>query len=132
MSYKLSLDAKKIENKKFDLAPVGYPPNDVNIFLDLVISDYQEIEKNQKMYEKKIIVLTEKLQEIEKTSQQLKDENEALKKQIQEMKPDRGTSHIELLKRVGQNEDAISKIVGNINQGFETISKQIKKIIEDK
>ena len=132
MSYKLSLDAKNIEEKEFDLVPNGYPPAEVDQFLDLVISDYKEITTHQQRYEKEISNLNDQLKTKTHTEQQLKTENEILKKQIEEMKPERGSTYIELLKRVGQNEDAIGKINKSINQNFQKINKALQKIIEDK
>ena len=132
MSYKLSLDTKNIEDKEFDIVPNGYPPADVDQFLDLVISDYKEITTHKQRYEKEISNLNDQLKTKTHTEQQLKTENEILKKQIEEMKPERGSTYIELLKRVGQNEDAIGKINKSINQNFQKINKALQKIIEDK
>ncbi|MBP5694940.1 MAG: DivIVA domain-containing protein [Bacilli bacterium] len=67
---KLILSSKEILNKKFKANQKGYDPDDVDAFLDKVLEDYKQVEKENSSYEAKIT--------------ELKRENESLKTKLRE------------------------------------------------
>ena len=106
MDNKLSFTSQELLNKKFNTAPKGYHPLEVDTVLDKIIEDYKQIEKNSSS--------PMDLDKIAKELEELKNENEQLKSELQKEKnkwkyisKDHKDIHIdnyELLQRIGKLE----------------------------
>jgi DivIVA domain-containing protein len=106
MAAKLNLSPQKIYDKEFHKESIGgYSPEEVDAFLDQVIEDYET-------YQKALISLKKKADELEKT-------NGALRAKVIELEGKEkaradsqdplayGAENVELLKRISNLENAV-------------------------
>ena len=98
----LKLNAEKIYNKEFSVEFKGYSPKEIDSYLDVVIKDYQIMDK-----------ITEELFD---ENRRLKYEIATLEAEIIELKAsnkmageNRGVSNIDILRRLSRLEDIILK-----------------------
>lgn len=97
------LNANKILDKEFHIDLKGYSPQEVDEFLDMVISDYQ-------LYDETIQELGKQLRAYENQIDQLKEEINQLRSQgdqtVQEVA---SSSQIDILKRLSRLEYEVFK-----------------------
>lgn len=112
MDLKLELSAKKIVDKEFQGKKMGYDPLEVDQFLDMVITDYNQIEKyvtemKTLLYEmqKTCKIYKERLENAEVNNEILSDKL----KNISENDSDVSLSNIDLLKRISLLEQTLYK-----------------------
>ena len=98
----LKLNAEKIYNKEFSIEFKGYSPKEIDSYLDVVIKDYQIIDK-----------ITE---ELFHENRRLKYEVATLEAEIIELKASlkiseetKGVSNIDLIRRLSRLEEIILK-----------------------
>lgn len=117
MPLKMMLDSSKIYHKKFESNKPGYDALQVDSFLDIVIKDYESIEKyllsvddTVNSLENRITMLNEELTKVEA-------ENANLKARLGNIKENQDTSlnNLELLKRISKLEKALSNAGINPN-----------------
>lgn len=101
MENKFKLHAEDVLNKQFNIDFKGYSSSEVDEFLDMVISDYQE-------YDEKIRLLGERLQEYERQVSALRAKVVELEgKQGNSAEPLSQPGNIDILKRLTRLENEI-------------------------
>lgn len=108
MANKIQLSPKKILNKQFQIDFKGYSANEVDYFLDIVVSDYETFAD----------MLNESYEQIEN----LQKENQALKMKLKQLEKeqliqqdniksmeDNLSANIDLLKRISNLEKEVYK-----------------------
>lgn len=101
MEKKFKLSVEDVLNKQFNIDFKGYSSSEVDEFLDLVISDYQE-------YEEMIRTLGERLQEYERHNAALKAKLAELEGKVEvngEVSAQQG--NLDILKRLSRLESEI-------------------------
>jgi len=106
MPLKLVLNSEEILNKVFKGSARGYDALAVDQFLDVILKDYQLIEKNVLIQEKEFNDLKNSLQNLETQIRNLEVENGKLKTRLSNIKEnDVVTSeNINLIKRINKLE----------------------------
>lgn len=117
MPIKLNLDSQTIYNKEFAGNKAGYDSLQVDTFLDIVIKDYQEIEKYISCQKDDASLLGEKIKLLTSQLSKVEAENALLRKKIDGINLNQDTSlnNLELLKRISSLEKALSKAGINPN-----------------
>ena len=112
MDLKLKLNSQKLIDKEFKGKKPGYDPLEVDVFLDVVISDYLEIEKYIAETKNTIVelertcrVYKERLDNVEVQKEILSDKL----KNISENDGNVSLSNIDLLKKISLLEQALFK-----------------------
>lgn len=98
----LKLSAEEIYNKEFSIEFKGYSPKEIDSYLDLVIKDYQVINK----------VTNDLFEENRKLKYEiatLEAEIIELKAQLKVSDDSKGVSSVDILKRLSRLEDIILK-----------------------
>ncbi len=98
------LTAQHILEKEFRVDTKGYRMNEVDVFLDAVISDY-------KFFEEKISMLVEELKSERVKVTKLINENERLKSRLElaSSSNEQSSSSLDLIKRVSELEKYVYK-----------------------
>ena len=106
MAPKLTKTSQEILEKKFDGAPRGYNPLQVDEFLDSIIKDYLIIESNVLANKEDIDKLKEQVAKLKEDKQKLEIELGKYKERFANLKPsDNVTSdNLELLKKINRYE----------------------------
>ena len=101
-SDKIYLTPQEILDKEFKIDAIGYRPQEVDKYLDMVIRDYTEFINIIKRNEKEIRDLTE-------DNSKLKVEIRSLREQLvaSESSNNSGTSNVDLLRRISQLEKVV-------------------------
>lgn len=117
MALKLVLDSKKIYEKTFQGNKPGYDALQVDQFLDVVIKDYQEMERFVEENEKDISNLTTIKNNLANQVTQLQVENSLLKEKLAAFKgnEDANINNIDYLKKISKLEHALYKLGVNPN-----------------
>ncbi len=100
---KILLTAKDILEKDFKVDARGYRPQEVDKFLDLIISDYTEFNALLKKQEKEIRALTE-------DNIRLKQEYNRLRSRLEAASDEgsgKATNNVDLLRRISQLEKVV-------------------------
>lgn len=100
MESRFNLNAEALLNKQFNVDFKGYSAIEVDQFLDLIISDYQE-------YDALIENLGARLQAAEKMINDLKAQNIALEAKVQMEEKPVVVDHVDILKRLTNLENAV-------------------------
>lgn len=111
MEAKIALSPKKIMNKEFKVDFKGYNADEVDLFLDMVIKDYESFaallndsyDKIEK-YETTILELKRKITQLEKEKAMQEDNVHALEENI--------STNVDILKRLS----LLEKVVFNQNR----------------
>ncbi len=98
------LTAQHILEKEFRVDTKGYRMNEVDVFLDAVISDY-------KFFEEKLNILTEELRNEKVKLTKLINENERLKSRLELASSgnENSSTSLDLIKRVSELEKYVYK-----------------------
>lgn len=108
---KLALTSQQLLLKVFPEAIYGYDPLGVDEFLDLVINDYKEVEKNHLLTKSEMMLLNSRLEKLRGENENLLVENKSLKKRLDGIK-DSDTpnkNNIDLIKRIRKLENFLWK-----------------------
>lgn len=97
---KIYLTAKDILEKEFKIDTRGYRPQEVDKFLDIIISDYTE-------YNKIIKRLETELRTIMTENERLKKEVRELRSQIEMASNAKGVTNVDILKRLSELEKIV-------------------------
>ena len=100
---KISLTPQDILDKEFKIDARGYRPQEVDKFLDLIISDYNEFINEIKRLRKDVTLLTD-------DNTKLKNELRRIKANIQAAEgsvPSNSVSNVDLLRRLSQLEKVV-------------------------
>lgn len=101
---KIQLTPNEILEQDFTIDVRGFRPQEVDEFLDRVISDYNEFNKHIKRQEKEIRLLTEENSKLKQELRRLKSVIAAADNGSQ---PSRSTNNVDLLKRISQLEKVV-------------------------
>ncbi len=97
---KIYLTTKDILEKEFKIDTRGYRPQEVDKFLDIIISDYSE-------YNKIIKRLDTELRTIMTENERLKKEVRELRSQIEMASNAKGVTNVDILKRLSELEKIV-------------------------
>ena len=97
---KIYLTTKDILEKEFKIDTRGYRPQEVDKFLDIIISDYTE-------YNKIIKRLDTELRTIMAENERLKKEVRELRSQIEMASNAKGVTNVDILKRLSELEKIV-------------------------
>ena len=97
---KIYLTTKDILEKEFKIDTRGYRPQEVDKFLDIIISDYTE-------YNKIIKRLETELRTIMTENERLKKEVRELRSQIEMASNAKGVTNVDILKRLSELEKIV-------------------------
>ncbi len=97
---KIYLTTKDILEKEFKIDTRGYRPQEVDKFLDIIISDYTE-------YNKIIKRLDTELRAIMTENERLKKEVRELRSQIEMASNAKGVTNVDILKRLSELEKIV-------------------------
>ena len=97
---KIYLTTKDILEKEFKIDTRGYRPQEVDKFLDIIISDYTE-------YNKIIKRLDTELRAIMTENERLKKEVRELRSQIEMASNSKGVTNVDILKRLSELEKIV-------------------------
>ena len=97
---KIYLTTKDILEKEFKIDTRGYRPQEVDKFLDIIISDYTE-------YNKIIKRLDTELRAIMTENESLKKEVRELRSQIEMASNAKGVTNVDILKRLSELEKIV-------------------------
>lgn len=97
---KIYLTTKDILEKEFKIDTRGYRPQEVDKFLDIIISDYTE-------YNKIIKRLDTELRTIMTENERLKKEVRELRSQIEMASNAKGVTNVDILKRLSELEKIV-------------------------
>ncbi len=100
MEERISLTTKDILEKEFKIDARGYRPQEVDKFLDVVISDYTQYEKLLSRYE------TE-LKSLMNENSKLKAEIRNLKSTLSVAENNKGVTNVDILRRLGELEKIV-------------------------
>lgn len=114
---KLTLDSKTIYNKVFQGNKSGYDALQVDQFLDIIIKDYQEIEKFTLDIQIKMETLEQDVTTLNEQVKVLQAENTTLKEKLRDFQEnkDANINNIDYLKRISKLENALYKVGINPN-----------------
>lgn len=117
MEIKLRLDANRIYHKEFTGTKPGYDAMQVDTFLDIVMNDYQTMEKYIKESQNELGALQDKIAVLNQTIDSLRTENATLKNKLNGIKQnaDASINNLELLKKISAMEKALAKAGINPN-----------------
>ncbi len=93
---KLKLTEKEILNKKFKANVKGYDANEVDNFLDLILSDYRFIESKEKDYEGNHNSLKRENESLKSNVRELEQEISILKSKIAVLETNKTKTHEDL------------------------------------
>lgn len=115
MAIKLSLSSEQLLEKVFPEAVHGYNALAVDEFIDMIIKDYKEIEKNHLLTKNEFALLNERIENLRKENEDLIVENKSLKKKFDGIKSSDtpNKDNITLLKKINKLETFLW------NQGFD-------------
>ena len=101
---KVNLSVQEILDKEFSVDFKGYNAADVDGFLDTVLEDYQ-------IYEENVAELMGRIEELEKSLEELKKTNIELesKQKVIDLSNTTSYSSVDLLKRVSRLEEEVYK-----------------------
>ena len=94
------LTAREILEKDFKIDARGYRPQEVDKFLDAVISDYEEMIN----FVKKMV---NEIRKLEEENSKLKAENRNLKASLDIAGSNKGVTNVDLLKRISDLEKVV-------------------------
>lgn len=97
---KIYLTTKDILEKEFKIDTRGYRPQEVDKFLDIIMSDYNE-------YNKIIKRLDTELRTIMAENERLKKEVRELRSQIEMASNAKGVTNVDILKRLSELEKIV-------------------------
>ena len=97
---KIYLTTKDILEKEFKIDTRGYRPQEVDKFLDIIISDYTE-------YNKIVKRLDTELRAIMTENERLKKEVRELRSQIEMASNAKGVTNVDILKRLSELEKIV-------------------------
>ncbi len=100
MEDKISLTTKDILEKEFKIDARGYRPQEVDKFLDVIISDYTEYEKLLSRYEVE-------LKNLMNENAKLKAEVRNLKSTLSVAENNKGVTNVDILRRLGELEKIV-------------------------
>jgi DivIVA domain-containing protein len=103
-SDKISLSADDILEKDFKIDARGYRPQEVDKFLDLIISDYTEFSTIIKRQDKEIKALTEENRKLKQEYNKLHSRMEAAADEGSTRNP---VNNVDLLRRISQLEKIV-------------------------
>ena len=107
MSQKLNLTAEQIYEKEFHVDVKGYASEEVDIFLDEIIEDYQSYDESIQELSQAIVRYEEKIKELQQEIYTLKNENQVLNDQLSGAQPTGNTDQVDILKRIARLEQAV-------------------------
>ena len=110
MAVKLKKNSKQLSTQKFSFAPKGYNPLEVDSLLDLVISDYEDIEENMLLTKDDYDALIKEINALRQENTELKINLDKEKNKWKYVKNDGKDIHIDnlvLLRRIGKLEKII-------------------------
>jgi len=112
---KLILTSQQLLEKVFPEALHGYSAIAVDEFIDTIIKDYKEVERNHLISKSEITLLNTRLENLRKSNDDLIVENKSLKKKLEGIKSSDtpNKDNINLLKKINKLETFIW------NQGFD-------------
>ena len=100
MEERISLTTKDILEKEFKIDARGYRPQEVDKFLDVVISDYTQYEKLLSRYETELKGLMNE-------NSKLKAEIRNLKSTLSVAENNKGVTNVDILRRLGELEKIV-------------------------
>lgn len=117
MPIKLSLDSNKIYHKEFEGTKPGYDALQVDSFLDIVIKDYEAMEKYVMDTDQELNNLKAKVKLLNDKLNETEAENAALKARLEGQETNDGSSlnNLDYLKRISKLEKALQKAGINPN-----------------
>ena len=102
-----NLSSKDILEKEFKIDTRGYRLKEVDQYLDLIISDYETFFKILKDKDKEKEELLDEIMSLKQENRNLKTSLEIAKTSEDESEGNRGTSNVDILKRVSQLEKIV-------------------------
>ena len=97
---KIQLTKDDILEKQFKIDARGYRPQEVDKFLDIIISDYTEYDKLLGRYDREIRSLLEE-------NAKLKDDIRKLKSTLSVAETNKGVTNVDILRRLGELEKIV-------------------------
>ncbi len=111
MAIKLLLNASKISQKEFEGSKPGYDALQVDSFLDIVIKDYETMEKYLIESEEEITTLKNKITLLTKNLSELEVKVSIYEKKLKDYsEANTNVENIDLLKRISALEKALAKL----------------------
>ena len=102
-----NLSSKDILEKEFKIDTRGYRLKEVDQYLDLIISDYETFFKILKEKDQEKEQLLDEIMSLKQENRNLKTSLEIAKTSEDEGEGNRGTSNVDILKRVSQLEKIV-------------------------
>ena len=117
MSINLKLDSNKILHKQFEGTKPGYNALQVDTFLDTIIKDYETVERYVLDNEQRVAELTKLNNMLNDRLSKVEAENVIMKDKLHNISENDNASlsNLDLLKRIAQLEQALSKAGINPN-----------------
>ncbi len=109
METKLQLNPTKILNKEFKIDFKGYNSEEVDYFLDIVMSDYEVFKNLLNMAYEKIEVLNNRNAQLKEMVARLEKENALQKDQLAIAEENPGGANVDILKRLSALEKEVFK-----------------------
>ena len=110
-----NLTVEDILNKVFPADVKGYDSDQVDAFLDLIISDYRQFDRSYQANQEYIVTLETQNRRIREELQKSEQERARLKTRFEGLKDtdQPNTGNIDLLNRIGKLEAEIFRLGGN-------------------
>ena len=127
------LTPNDISNKKFEKSAFGYKPEDVDTFLESVVSSYAKLYEEKEAVEEKLEVLAEKLEEYRSNEDSLRTVLLGAQKLGDNIIRDsKAKAEVILADAEGQVKQVFSESEGKINKERETLANLQKETAEFK
>ena len=102
-----NLSSKDILEKEFKIDTRGYRLKEVDQFLDLIISDYEQFFKIVKEKDKEKEELLDEIMSLKQENRNLKTSLEIAKTSEDDESGNKGTSNVDIMKRLSQLEKIV-------------------------
>ncbi len=102
-----NLSSKDILEKEFKIDTRGYRLKEVDQFLDLIISDYEQFFKILKEKDKEKEELLDEIMSLKQENRNLKTSLEIAKTSEDDESGNKGTSNVDIMKRLSQLEKIV-------------------------
>ncbi|MGN1276719.1 MAG: DivIVA domain-containing protein [Floccifex sp.] len=106
MSQKLNLTAEQIYEKEFHIDVKGYASEEVDVFLDEIIEDYQNYDESIEELSQAVMRYEEKIKELQQEIYTLQNENQSLNEKLASQQTG-NYDQVDILKRIARLEQAV-------------------------
>lgn len=107
MSQKMNLTAEQIYEKEFHVDVKGYSSEEVDVFLDEIIEDYQSYDETVEELSQAVMRYEEKIKELQQEIYTLQNENQSLNKKLENAQQNGNYDQVDILKRIARLEQAV-------------------------